>query len=237
MDISNRNIPVFDIETVGDAIEDFPEDIQEYLTKYAETEEKRAEVIEQFAFNPLTSKIAAIGMMDNKTKKGCVLINTEDSTEFQTNHEGFAYLTGSEKDIITKFWEIITQKNYNLFVTFNGRDFDCPFMMLRSIYYKIKPPVSLMKGSDYTFSKENHIDLLKEFTFYSHTVRGARRKFTLDFYCQRFGIHSPKQDGVKGDMVKGLFEDRKFQEIADYCIGDVKAENELFNYWNEYLNI
>ena len=236
MDISNRNILVFDIETVGNVIGDFPEDIQEYLTKYADTEEKRAEIIEQFAFNPLTSKIAAIGMMDNNTEKGCVLVNTEDSTEFKTNHDGFAYLTGSEKDILLKFWEIFSVKNYNLFVTFNGRDFDCPFMMLRSIFYKIKPLINLMKGSDYTF-RDNHIDLLKELTFYSHTMRGARRKFTLDFYCQRFGIHSPKQDGVKGDMVKELYEQKKLQEIADYCIGDVKAENELFNFWNEYLNI
>jgi 3'-5' exonuclease len=236
MDISGRNILVFDIETVGDSIEDFPEDIQNYLTKYADSEEKRLEVIEQFAFNPLTSKIAAIGMMDNKTEKGCVLVNTGEDVKFQTNHDGFAYLGGSEKDIISKFWEILTQKNYNLFVTFNGRDFDCPFLMIRSIFYKLKPAVHLMSGSDYTF-RNNHIDLLKELTFYSNTMRGARRKFTLDFYCQKFGIHSPKQDGVTGEMVGTLFAEKKYQEIADYCIGDVKAENELFKFWNEYLNL
>jgi predicted PolB exonuclease-like 3'-5' exonuclease len=175
-------------------------------------------------------------MMDNKTEKGCVLVNSEDEFEFRKNHDGFTYLTGSEHDIIAKFWEIFTGKNYNLYVTFNGRDFDCPFLMLRSIYYKIKPVINLMKGSDYTF-RENHIDLLKELTFYSNTMRGARRKFTLDFYCRRFGIHSPKQDGVSGDMVGTLFAEKKYQEIADYCIGDVKAENELFKYWNEYLNL
>ena len=236
MDISNRNIVIFDLETVGDSIEDFPEDIQNYLTKYADTEEKRLEVIEQFVFNPMTSKIAAIGMMDNKTEKGCVLVNSEEEFEFQKNHEGFTYLTGTEHDIIAKFWEIVSAKNYNMFVTFNGRDFDCPFIMLRSIYYKIKPGLNLMKGSDYTF-RDMHIDLLKELTFYSNTMRGARRKFTLDFYCQKFGIHSPKQDGVSGDMVGPLFRERKLQEIADYCIGDVKAENELFKFWNEYLNL
>ena len=235
MDISNRNILIFDIETVGDSISDFDEDTQNYLTKYADTEEKRLEVIEQFVFNPLTSKIAAIGMMDHKTEKGCVLVNSEGQFEFKNTHEGFTYLTGSEKDIISKFWEIISAKNYNLIVTFNGRDFDCPFMMLRSLYYKIKPGLNLMKGSDYTF-RDMHIDLLKELTFYSNTMRGARRKFTLDFYCRRFGIHSPKQDGVTGDIVGQLFAEKKLQEIADYCIGDVKAENELFKFWNEYFN-
>lgn len=235
MDISTRNTVVFDLETVGDPIEEFSEDIQNYLTKYAETEEKRLEVIEQFVFNPLTSKIAAIGMMDYKTEKGCVLVNSEEQYNFKNTHEGFTYLTGSEKDIISKFWEIISAKNYNLIVTFNGRDFDCPFIMLRSIYYKIKPGINLMKGSDYTF-RDMHIDLLKELTFYSNTMRGARRKFTLDFYCQRLGIHSPKQDGVTGDIVGKLFSENRLQEIADYCIGDVIAENELFKYWNKYLN-
>jgi predicted PolB exonuclease-like 3'-5' exonuclease len=236
MDLSGRNTVIFDIETVGDAPEEFSAEMLEYLTKYADTEEKRAETIEQFVFNPLTSKIAAIGMMDNKTEKGCVLINSADLPDFKVNHEGFAYLSGSEGEIIAKFWEIITAKNYNMFVTFNGRDFDCPFIMLRSIYYKIKPAVHLMNGSDYTF-RTNHIDLLKELTFYSNTMRGARRKFTLDFYCQKFGIHSPKHDGVSGDMVGRLFAEKKFQEIADYCIGDVIAENELFKFWNDYLNM
>ncbi len=235
MDISNRNILIFDIETVGDRIEDFPEDIQTYLTKYAETDEKRRETIEQFVFNPLTSKIAAIGMMDHKSERGCVLVNSEEDYVFENKHDGFTYLSGSERDIISKFWEVFAAKNYNLVVTFNGRDFDCPFMMIRSIYYGIRPGINLMKGSDYTF-RDMHIDLLKELTFYSNTMRGARRKFTLDFYCRQFSIRSPKQDGVSGDIVGELFAQKKYQQIADYCIGDVKAENELFKFWNEYLN-
>jgi hypothetical protein len=133
------------------------------------------------------------------------------------------------------FWETISNKGYNLFVTFNGREFDCPFIMLRSIYHHIKPSYNLMEGSDYNF-RNYHIDLLKELTFFTHSGRGARRKFTLDFYCQKFGIHSPKEDGITGEMVGKLYEEKKFQELADYCLGDVVAENELFKFWNEYFN-
>ena len=138
--------------------------------------------------------------------------------------------------LIKTFWDIITSKGYNLLVTFNGREFDCPFVMLRSIYHKIKPGYNLMDGSDFNF-KNYHVDLLKEFTFFTHSGRGARRKFSLDFYCQKFGIQSPKGNGISGDMVGQLYDEKRYQEIADYCLGDVIAESELFSYWNEYFNL
>lgn len=236
MDISNRHTLVFDIETVGHVLEDFPEPMRKYLTKDAITEEDVNEIVGQFVFNPLTAKIAAIGMMDNNDEKGCVLVNAGSEMQFNRNHENFNYICGSEEEIIRKFWETVLAKKYNLFVTFNGREFDCPFIMLRSLYYRIKPGVNLMKGSDFTF-KEYHIDLLKEFTFNTHSGRGARRKFTLDFYCRTFGIESPKQNGITGELVAELYTQKKYQEIADYCIGDVIAENSLFNFWNEYFNL
>jgi hypothetical protein len=37
-------------------------------------------------------------------------------------------------------------------------------------------------------------------------------------------------------MVGKLYEEKRFQELADYCLGDVVAENELFKFWNEYFN-
>src|SRR5204863_1248175 len=131
----------------------------------------------------------------------------------------------NEQYIIEKFWEIIKVRDYNLFITFNGREFDCPFLMLRSIYHRIKPSCNLMCGSDY--SKDNHIDLLKEFTFYTHSGRGARRKFSLEFYCNKFGIPSPKCDGISGEFVGEMYANKEYQKIADYCISDVIAEARL----------
>ncbi len=36
------------------------------------------------------------------------------------------------------------------------------------------------------------------------------------------------------DILKS--KNKEFQKIADYCIGDVIAEAELFKIWKEYLN-
>jgi DNA polymerase elongation subunit (family B) len=236
LDISGRNILIFDIETVGDIFDELPEDVRNYLTKYANTDDKRSEIIESMVFNPLTSKIAAIGMMDYCTNKGCIMVNGESDIPLKCNNENFNYLTGTEIELIRKFWDVISTKQYNLFVTFNGREFDCPFIMIRSIFHRIKPPYNLMRSSDWNF-REYHIDLLKEFTFYAHWGKGAKRKFNLDFYCHKFGIPSPKTNGITGDMVSNLYSEKKYQEIADYCIGDVLAECELFKFWNEYFNI
>jgi 3'-5' exonuclease len=239
LDLSKRNILVFDLETCGDNFEDYPKKMQDYLWQFSETEEKKLEVINQLAFNPLTARIVAIGMIHFNLDKGCVFINTENddrgTLDFSINHPNTVYLNGNETEIITKFWDIIRRRNINMFVTFNGREFDCPFLMLRSIYHKIKPSFNLMEGSDFNY-KSYHIDLLKEFTFNTHSGRGARRKFTLDFYCQKFGIKSPKSEGINGSMIGELYKNKRFQEIADYCMSDVIAETELFRFWNEYFN-
>ncbi len=75
-----------------------------------------------------------------------------------------------------------------------------------------------------------HIDLLDQFTFY-----GAARKFSLDFYCKTFGIKSPKSEGITGLDLGELYRAGKYREIAEYCLGDLKATAELYRIWNAYL--
>ena len=160
---------------------------------------------------------------------------SDENPYTESKLEKLTYLCGSEKEIIDLFWRKIRTEGYNLFVTFNGREFDCPFIMLRTFIMKSKPSYNLMSGTDFNI-KGYHIDLMKELTFNKHSPTGARRKFTLDFYCKQLGIPSPKADGVKGDMVKDLYENGEYQTIADYCFGDVVATGNLFNLWNKYLD-
>ena len=64
---------------------------------------------------------------------------------------------------------------------------------------------------------------------------GAARRFTLDFYCQMFGIESPKAHGVTGKDVAQLMEEERYEEIAEYCIRDVLATMKLYDMWKERL--
>ncbi|MFA7359672.1 MAG: ribonuclease H-like domain-containing protein [Candidatus Kapaibacterium sp.] len=264
MDITKKKVLVFDLEVAPYDFEThYDEETKEYLTKFANNDEERAKAIEGLVFTPFTSRIVAIGMLDYNKKEGAVLVNApkekildsaakleaERMLSYNANHEEgsedkpyteskldkLTYLCGSEKEIIDLFWRKIRTEGYNLFVTFNGREFDCPFIMLRTFIMKSKPSYNLMSGTDFNI-KGYHIDLMKELTFNKHSPTGARRKFSLDFYCKQLGIPSPKADGVKGDMVKDLYENEEYQTIADYCFGDVVATGNLFNLWSKYLD-
>ena len=236
IDISKRKVLSFDLEVAAFDFESYDEETQTYLTKFAKDEEEKKQAIENLVFNPFTSQLVAIGLLDLNKDKGCVLVNAEGTDEILSENENINYICKSEKEILELFWKIIKENGYNLFITFNGREFDCPFIMLRSFQLGIEPSKNLMAGSDFNF-REYHIDMLKELTFNRHSPTGARRKFSLDFYCKQLGIESPKANGVKGDMVAELFKNKEFKVIADYCIGDVFATAELFNKWNSILNI
>ena len=80
------------------------------------------------------------------------------------------------------------------------------------------------------YDTSSHIDLLEQFTFY-----GLTRKFNLDFYCQAFGIESPKTKEISGMEVKNLYEAGRLKDIAIYCSRDIYATYQLFKIWEEYL--
>jgi DNA polymerase elongation subunit (family B) len=236
INITQRKILVFDIEVVAYDFETLNNETQEYITKYASTFEDRKAAIENMVFYPFTSQIVAIGMLNKTDNVGGVLINAEEKVKIESDLPNITYYCYDEKSLLEQFWRSIKEKDYTLFVTFNGREFDCPFLMLRSLVLGVKPSRNLMYGSDFTF-REYHIDLLKELTFNRHSPVGARRKFSLDFYCKQLGLESPKSSGISGASVGELYRNKKYKEIADYCIGDVLATAKLFDIWNEILNL
>ena len=126
--------------------------------------------------------------------------------------------------MLGEFWKVIP--SYEEYITFNGRGFDCPFLMLRSGILGVKVSRNLMLNR----YDRQHCDLLEQLTFY-----GATRRFSLDFYCKSFGIESPKSKGITGLDMRELYDANKFRAIAEYCFGDVTATAELYRRWKEYI--
>jgi len=218
---------VIDIETLGYELESFDEVQQEYLLKFSETEEKKLEAIQKLSLYPTTSQIITIGMLNPDTGHGKILFQSETKIDEMSNDGAVHFLSGTESELLSIFWEDLA--HYEQFITFNGRGFDCPFLMLRSAMLGIHPTRNLMP---YRYDSKIHCDLLEQLTFY-----GALRKFNLDFYCKSFGIESPKSHGITGLDLKGLFEKKRFKEIADYNLGDLKATAELFLRWDTFLDV
>ena len=218
---------VFDIETLGFPIETFDEIQQEYLLKFADSDEKREAELQKLNLHALTAQIIAIGMLNPDTMGGKVFYQSDAHEIFSSDDGKIEFISGDEKGILQNFWDSI--QHYDQFITFNGRGFDCPFVMLRSAISGVKPTRNLMP---YRYDAVKHCDLLEQLTFY-----GVIRKFNLDFYCKTFGIKSPKSEGITGLDLGPLFREGKFREIAKYCLGDIQATAELFKQWDEFLNV
>jgi 3'-5' exonuclease len=216
---------VLDIETLGYPFESFDEVRRDYLTKFAETESERQEAIQRLSLYPTTAQIIAIGMLNPETNHGKVLFQSDNPGESLSEDGMVQFVSCAETDILAHFWNDITK--YDQFITFNGRGFDCPFLMIRSTILQVKPSRNMMP---YRYESNIHCDLLDQLTFY-----GATRKFSLDFYCKSFGIESPKAHGITGLDLGRLFAEKRYRDIAEYCLGDVKATAELFRRWEDNL--
>lgn len=216
---------IVDIETVGFDFNVFDAKSQEYLLKYAKTEEEKIEIKKNTALHPFTGEVVAIGMLNPDTMKGCVLFQNNGQKTEKFDEEGIAYEAGAEKEILEKFWERV--KTYNQVITFNGRSFDAPYLSIRSALNKVRPTKNLM---GYRYNHNEHCDLLDQLTFY-----GASRRYTLDFCAKVFGIKSSKDEGVDGSMVGDLYKTGKYLDIARYCYRDLVTTKELYEYWDKYL--
>ena len=215
---------IFDIETSGREWESFDQEQLEYLLKFSHTEEERENAKEQLALHAVTAEIVCIGMLNPDTNKGVVYYRADKPAEEFTAND-ILYSAGNEREILEKFWANI--KNYRQFITFNGRSFDCPFLLIRSAILAVKATKNLMP---YRYGTGEHVDLLEQLTFY-----GAVRKFNLDFYCKAFGIESPKSHGLNGHDVPKYFRAGKTLEIAKYCAGDLQATKELYERWQKHI--
>ena len=225
---------VYDIETCSYPFESLAESQKEYLLRYAEKEvddeirqQKIDDAVRYTSLYPFTYKVVAIGLYDVEKEKSFVYYESDKEEEWYSEESGVSYKGLNEKEMLESFWKIA--EVVDQFISFNGRNFDAPFLMLRSAIHKIKPTKNIVGKR---FDSSVNIDLLEQFTYF-----GLTRKFNLDFYCHAFGIKSPKTKDVSGMEVKNLYEAGRIKDIATYCGEDIKATFELYKIWNEYLNI
>ena len=234
--MSTEHKLVFDIETIGKDFTALDDMSQEYLLQYAQDDQEREEIKEHLGFYPLTGEIVAIGILNPDTHKGCVFTQKGSALVLPKKIEeiteaDIAIEEGTEKEILEKFWH--AAEMYHTFISFNGRGFDVPYLMVRSAIHQIRPSKDLMSNrylsSQYAQSK--HIDLFDQLSFYG----AVRRKFSLHMWSKAFGIKSPKEGGTTGDDVGKLFHEGHAADIARYNAGDLLATAALYAQWESYM--
>lgn len=127
-----------------------------------------------------------------------------------------------EKSMIENFFNIIEKFQPRL-VSFNGKNFDMPVLVLRALKHNIKACAYLNsddKWNNYKtrYSEVKHCDLLESL--------GPWRGSRLDTICAMAGL--PGKYDINGSQVMELFYKKKFEQIHEYCESDTLNTYMLF---------
>lgn len=213
---------VIDIETVGTPWDELDPYVREYLIKGlsdGDAEEARR----AGGLSPFRGKIVAIGVINIGDGRSCALYEVPGQTEVRTEKVGSrTYISGNEKQILEKFWGFFDSDSR--FISFNGRQFDGPFLMIRSAIHGITPKRDLV---GYRYGFHPNCDLREALNFFG-TVNARQFKFNLDLACKVFGVETSKGEGMDGRSVETKYHQGRHREIADYCLDDVRATAELY---------
>lgn len=213
---------VIDIETVGMPWEEHDPYVREYLMKGL-TEEGAEEARRAGGLSPFRGKIVAIGVIRLDDGRSCALYEVPGQTDLRTEKNGNrTWISGTEKQILEKFWEFFDSDSR--FISFNGRQFDGPFLMIRSAVNGVVPKRDLV---GYRYGFHPNCDLREALNFFG-TTNSRQFKFNLDLACKAFGVQTSKGEGLDGRSVETWYRAGRHREIADYCLEDVRATAELY---------
>jgi predicted PolB exonuclease-like 3'-5' exonuclease len=107
-------------------------------------------------------------------------------------------------------------------VTYNGRSFDLPVIVLRSLCHAISLPWYYRdRDFRYRYSEDGHLDLCDWLA-----EHGATRAGKLDALARLIGL--PGKIGVDGSQVEGLYQAGQLESIQRYCLADVAQTALLF---------
>ena len=135
----------------------------------------------------------------------------------------------TEKEMIKNFLNFIDKKEPKL-ISFNGRAFDMPMLMIRAMKYNLScfayfekenRDTNKNKWDNYRsrYSDRFHVDLMDHIGEF-----GAVRGLKLDLLCKMTGL--PGKYDVQGGEVSELYYKNEIVKIKEYCESDV-----LNTYW------
>jgi predicted PolB exonuclease-like 3'-5' exonuclease len=203
----------FDIETVPQKNIDRAQ--KEWLEAKVDSslkgEEREAAILKIMGTNPYLGEIVCISLGELLDKN----IKTIS-------------LVGTEKEILTKFWDILSKVSNTTFVSFNGLKFDVNFIVLRSLHHNIEPTNSSFLNTT-KFKKYPHFDVMQWMSDWNYPAPN------LDVACTVAGVKTSKEGEIKAKDVAKAFDAGMIKEIAKYCEEDVRATLQVYLQLRKYV--
>lgn len=228
MEVGRNSYLVFDIETYKNiSDEKFIKKISENISapsNYkdqakidAYIEEKKKERESKYALSPMTGQVIAVGFrtLDNQTeilmcKPG---IKLETIAELQSILPTWFFFQ-SEKELLISAMKTMTQAIFNgsTLVSFNGKEFDLPFIFNRALINNISEILPDYPELIHKYRNDKHTDLISFFD------RGG-----LNSLAYLMGIGELYDD--KGDAIEKYYEKDDLTSIYEKLAKDlIKTE-------------
>jgi len=137
-----------------------------------------------------------------------------------------------EADLLRHFGErldVFCSDRDGRVATFNGRGFDLPVLLHRSVVHQVRPGRQTLAQllQENRFRPQRHIDVMDAVTHF-----GATSRWPLAAYAIGYGYRSPKED-MDGAQVSPAVAAGRIADVARYCAGDVLATEFVLRRWED----
>lgn len=144
--------------------------------------------------------------------------NSHDEWQFEMTSIRF----GEDEEPFERLEEVLANRAC---VTFNGRAFDLPVLMLAAQSTRnFQLPALTRAATEPRFVAAKHYDLADKYSSF-----GSARGCSLAMLCDALGIANKVT--AHGDEVGQLYDEGKVDIIVEYCEGDVVSTALLFAYY------
>lgn len=131
-----------------------------------------------------------------------------------------------EARLLRAFWKFFSSRNFRC-VSWNGRTFDLPTLLHRSMMHGVAAPRWFDQGTRWSgygtrYSGEWHADLMDVMSTY-----GASSRLTLEEACALVGL--PGKAGEHGSQVSDMIARGEIGRVRNYC------ETDVLNLYGVYL--
>ncbi|MGI0088065.1 MAG: DNA-directed DNA polymerase I [Nitrosotalea sp.] len=180
-------------------------------------------------------KITAIGFCGSDEAKQVFVLKRAER-KFGTNElppdvKVTFYDEDKESDMIRDAFKILT--SYPFVITFNGDDFDLPYMYNRAerLGIGLKDIPLIMMRDSATLKQGVHIDLYRAFSNRSFQIYAFSHKYN-DFSLNSIaeGLIDESKIEYEGDL-----NDLSLYELANYCFNDARLTEKLTSFNNDLL--
>lgn len=206
---------VFDIETVpAQPREALPESVAKALDRFAGGDEAAAGLA--CSLSPLLAQVVSLAFADGEAspdEAAVTVLAVPPAGRSRDPSDYPAWLRPvDEAELLRAFWILASQAE--VVVSYNGRNFDVPFLQSRSLLLGVPARVDLL-GKPYDLRP--HLDLYRVLQ-----PGRALGPAGLDVLCWALGIESPK-GALDGSQVAPTYARGDIEAIAAYNRADVRA--------------